>query len=469
MKSHTVVEQIAAFATMANSEHLDSENRYLLKRNTLDSLGCAIGALSGPPFHGLRAQFSQFRSPGACTLIGGGMTSLDQAALYNSGLVRYVDMLDSYMGPGGLCHPSDNFAGVLATADAAGASGQDFLLALAVAYEVGCRLTSAIPVMGKGFNHALQLAISLAAGCGRLMGLDRVQTAHAIAIAAVDNVSLGAVHSEPVSMWKGSSPGITAMRVVYTTGLAKRGFTGPLRLFEGPNGLEQMFDQSINIDWGDSSLDAVQKTMLKTYSSLIHGQPVIQAVLKLRRQHDIDAGKVSAVRIDMFQSGFDIAGGGAFGPKDHPSTKEQGDYNLRYLVASALLDNEVGPAQLDEARINSPEAQALLSRVTVAPADEFTAAYPGRLDCRVVIELADGQRFEHVQHGFNGDVETPFSWARTVDKFEWLAEPYADGMLRRNIIDVVHRLEERYVADLMAPLGQVHPGAVYLATLPGIQ
>jgi 2-methylcitrate dehydratase len=30
-------------------------------------------------------------------LIGGGKTSADQAAFFNSGLVRYLDLLDSYM------------------------------------------------------------------------------------------------------------------------------------------------------------------------------------------------------------------------------------------------------------------------------------------------------------------------------------------------------------------------------------
>jgi 2-methylcitrate dehydratase len=152
------------------------------------------------------------------------------------------------MSPGGLCHPSDNFGGILATADMVGATGEDFMLALAVAYEVSCRVTAAVPVMAKGFNHALQLALSLAASCGKLMSLTLGQTAHAIAIAAIDNVSLAAVHSEPVSQWKGFSPGITAMRTVYTTALAGRGFTGPLRLFEGPNGLDRMFGQTTAIE-----------------------------------------------------------------------------------------------------------------------------------------------------------------------------------------------------------------------------
>src|SRR5882762_3326121 len=108
-ETHTAVERIGAFAAQARPEHLTPEIRRLYKRNILDSLGCAIAALPWPPFKALREQFEEYRAPGRCTLIGGGKTSADQAALFNSGLVRYLDLLDSYMSPGGLCHPSDNF------------------------------------------------------------------------------------------------------------------------------------------------------------------------------------------------------------------------------------------------------------------------------------------------------------------------------------------------------------------------
>jgi 2-methylcitrate dehydratase len=116
-EKRSVIERIAAFVVAARPEHLAPEIRQLLKRNILDSLGCAVAALSGPPFQALREQFEEYRAPGRCTLIGGGKTSADQAALFNSGLVRYVDLLDSYMSPGGSCHLCDNFGTVLAAAE----------------------------------------------------------------------------------------------------------------------------------------------------------------------------------------------------------------------------------------------------------------------------------------------------------------------------------------------------------------
>jgi 2-methylcitrate dehydratase len=322
-EARSAVERIGAFAAAARAQQLKPNVRQLFKRNILDSLGCAIAALPGRPFQALREQFEEYRAPGRCTLIGGGKTSVDQAALFNSSLTRYVDLLDSYMSPGGLCHPSDNFGAILAAAEQAGASGEEFMLALAVSHEIQCRFTAVVPVMVKGFDHASQLAMSVAAGAGKLFGLSAEQIANAISIATANNVSLACIHVEPVSQWKGFSPGWMGMRAVYAASMAKRGFTGPRGLLEGPKGLEQMFGQAIAVDWDDPSLDFVTQTVLRKYCSLIHGQPVIQATLDLRRSYKLDAADVEHVGCDIFQAGYDFAGGGNYGSKDHPWLKNK--------------------------------------------------------------------------------------------------------------------------------------------------
>ena len=469
MSTPTTAQRIGKFAFDARASHLTPQARSMYKRNILDSLGCAIAALPGTPFKALREQFDEYGRSGACTLIGGGRTSPDQAALYNSALVRYVDLLDSYMSPGGLCHPSDNFGAILAAAEHASASGEDFMVALAVAYEIECRITAIVPVMAKGFNHAIQLAVSAAAGSGKLFGLDAEQTAHAIAIATVDNISLTCVHSEPVSQWKGFSPGITGMRAVYAASLAKRGFTGPLRLFEGPNGLVRMFDQPLDVDWDDQRMDVIHQTIMKKYCSLIHGQPVLEATLELKRSNGLKTGEIGEVLCEIFQTGFDIAGGGSFGPKDDPQTKEQADYNLKYLIAAALLDDQVGPAQLEPERVRAADAQALLQKVTVRPDARFSAQYPQALNTRVTIKCKDGRVFSKEHVGFEGGLDHPFTWERTVEKFNWLSEQYADQALRGQIIDLVSTLDEHPIAELMALLAKVNPEPRFPARHPGIQ
>src|SRR5262249_13347169 len=137
----TRAEQLAAFVVRASYDDLSATARQQLKIRVLDALGCAIGALEGEPVRLVRQQAEEFGGVGHCTLIGGGRTAPDRAAFYNSVLVRYLDFNDSYLATGETCHPSDNLGAVLAAAEYAGRSGRELLTALAVAYQVHCRLS----------------------------------------------------------------------------------------------------------------------------------------------------------------------------------------------------------------------------------------------------------------------------------------------------------------------------------------
>ena len=55
----TQVERLAAFVVRAAYEDLSQEARQQLKIRTLDALGCAIGAMDGPPIEMLRGQLDR--------------------------------------------------------------------------------------------------------------------------------------------------------------------------------------------------------------------------------------------------------------------------------------------------------------------------------------------------------------------------------------------------------------------------
>ena len=180
-------------------------------------------------------------------------------------------------------------------------------------------------------------------------------------------------------------------------------------------------------------------------------------------------GDVDRVQCDIFQSGYDIAGGGSFGCKDKPQTKEQADYNLKYLIAAALLDGQVGPEQLEPSRIQAADAQQLLARVGVRLDAEFSARYPQELNARITVHTKDGRELKQEKRGYEGSLANPMSWERVVEKFHWLSEAYADAALRRRIIEVVQTLDERPLSDLMSLLAAVKPVVTYATVHPGIQ
>ncbi len=122
------MQRLAGFVASTDFQTISDTAREALKIRVLDTLGCAVAALAS---------------------IGGGRTAPDRAAFFNGAATRYLDFNDSYLAPGETCHPSDNLAAVLAAAEFASADGKDLLTALAVAYQVQCRLSDVAPVRAR--------------------------------------------------------------------------------------------------------------------------------------------------------------------------------------------------------------------------------------------------------------------------------------------------------------------------------
>src|SRR5699024_608938 len=92
-----IVHELAKFVDSARFEELSDEALEQLKIRLLDSLGTAIGAVDGQPVVAIRKMIDDLAGTPQATLIGGGKTSIERAALYNSALVRYLDFNDSYL------------------------------------------------------------------------------------------------------------------------------------------------------------------------------------------------------------------------------------------------------------------------------------------------------------------------------------------------------------------------------------
>jgi len=198
---------------------------------------------------------------------------------------------------------------------------------------------------------------------------------------------------------------------------------------------------------------------MKKYCSLIHGQPVLEAVLDLKRRNHFTANDVEHVLCEVFKPAFDFAGGGSFRPKDHPEIKEQGDYNLKYLVACRVARRSSWARQLKKLRIQAPDVQALLARVEVHPDERFSGRYPRELQRRL---LRFAPKTPCVCEGtgrYEGGAEQTHVVDRTVDKFHWLSEGFADEDLRNRIVQAVQQLDARTHLGSYGPTrpGSVHP------------
>jgi Uncharacterized protein involved in propionate catabolism len=453
----TEVEQLARFVVAAHFDDLSAEAVRQLKIRILDALGCAIGALSAEPIQLIRAQTEAFGGAPLATLIGGSASAPDRAAFYNGALVRYLDFMDSYLAKGETNHPSDNLGAVLAATECANGSGHDFLLALAVAYQVHTRLSDVAPVRHKGFDHTTQGAYAVAAGVAKALRLDETRTAHAIAISGTANNALRVTRTGQLSHWKGLAYPHTAFAAMYGTFLAARGITGPREVFEGNKGFKDAIAGPFEIDWTKEDLEQVRRTIVKRYNAEIHSQSALEAVLDLRERHGFSGADLDRIEIDIFDVAFNIIGGGEEGEKTRIRTKEEADHSLPYMIAVALLDGELLPAQYEESRIRRDDVQALLHRVTVRPRPDFSQRFPDEMPVHIAVTLKNGQVFSVEARDYEGFHTRPASWQSVVDKFRRLTAAATDSKRQNAIIDAVGGIEGMRVRELAPLLADLQP------------
>lgn len=92
-----------------------------------------------------------------------------------------------------------------------------------------------------------------------------------------------------------------------------------------------------------------------------------------------------------------------------------------------------------------------------------------RAECSHHIRTKDQRVFTKEQDGYEGGLTNPMSWDRTVEKFHWVTEAFADEDLRNRLIRAVQQLDTTALSDLMDLLAQVRPNAVFPTTRPRIQ
>jgi 2-methylcitrate dehydratase len=148
-----LADRLSRYCQSLCYDDLPSAVVHEVKRRILDSLGCALGALTAPPSRIARQLAQVVKVPHGATLWGTGHRTLpDLATFANGALVRYLDFNDTYLAKEP-AHPSDNIAAILAVGEASRASGKRVIQAVALAYEVQCRLCDAAALRPRGWDH----------------------------------------------------------------------------------------------------------------------------------------------------------------------------------------------------------------------------------------------------------------------------------------------------------------------------
>ena len=382
-------EMLSAYACGLTYEELGPAVVEQVKRTMVDTAGCAVGGFYSEPAEIARSLAEESSGAFASRVLGTrSRVAPDMAAFANGVAIRYLDCNDSYFSPGG-GHPSDMIPAVLALAEPLKKDGPTVITAIALAYEVFCRLSDEVVAGDLGWDQGIFSVIGAVCGAARVMGLDREQTGNAISLAIAPHLPLGVTRTGELSMWKGCAAASASRSAVFAALLASRGMTGPGEAFEGRRGLwEQAVGRPVTIpDFpiGDARSDndpfRITRTIFKAYPSQIHTQAPIGLALQLRDK--IALNEIASIHIETYKVAASTASSEP--EKWDPKTRETADHSIPWLVASALLEGPVSPDSFTDGRIANPALREIMSRMALAEEPEFTARYPGEYNCRITL------------------------------------------------------------------------------------
>src|SRR6201988_4594121 len=175
------------------------------------------------------------------------------------------------------------------------------MLGVAIGYTVQSRLLDHGNFMTRGFDHTAQLAFSHNATAGRLLGMTEGEIANAIAMDASSDASFAVIRAKPLSQWKGLASSQSALGSMHTLFLARRGVEGPLRVIEGPLGVDNLLHMRVRIDWDKEGYEGIVESTIKKSNSMIPTNPGSPPMVKVVKRHKIDTSQVVSIEAEVFQ------------------------------------------------------------------------------------------------------------------------------------------------------------------------
>ncbi|MCK6456802.1 MAG: MmgE/PrpD family protein [Phycisphaerae bacterium] len=420
-----LAEKLSNWTAKLKYADLTPEAVHEVKRRLIDSTATALGAYSSKAAQIVRdlARAMPAVRDGAAIIGTNHRTRPDTAAFCNGAHVRYLDYNDTYLSleP---AHPSDNIPATLAVAQATGASGRDFILATVIAYEIQCRLCDAASLRKNGWDHVFYVALGSALGAARLWRCKPAQMVHALGLAGVCNIATRQTRTGQISMWKACAASNAARNAIHAVELARRGFTGPHEIFEGPKGVFKMLTGGpFDVVLGDRRTGyMINQTYIKFWPAEYHAQSAIDAALQLRKEIHA-AGKtaddIDSILIESFEAAVSIIGSEP--EKWRPTSRETADHSMGYMVCAALYDGDVTRRTFEPKRFTDPKVLALLDRTKIRESAELNAGYPKGIPNRLIITMKDGRRLEMRVDFPRGHAGNPMSDEEVERKLRTLA------------------------------------------------
>lgn len=451
----TAAQRLAELVAGLRFGELPAEAVRAAKRHLIDALGVALAAADTGAGAQVVLTVRSWAGAREATVLGHDFRApAAWAALANGTLAHALDFDDTHMES--IVHPSAFvLPAALAVAQETGAGGRDLLVAAIAGYEVATRIGAAAP--GRFHPRGLHPTglcgpFGAAVAAGKLWELSETELARALGIAGSQSSGLFAYVSDG-SETKRLHAGWAAHAGVVAADLARRGFTGPLSIFEGPNGF---FDGFIAGERPD--LDRLVRGLGSEWEVTRIAIKPYPCCHFLHAAMDAAAGSgVAPEHVDRVECAIPPATVGIVaeprGPRLAPATTYAAQFSLPFAVASAMTGGREALDLFGQEARSDRAVLGLAERVWHIPDD--TLPFPRAYGARVRIETRGGREIVLEELTNRGHPDRPLSDEELAGKFLANAGRRLEPPAAEKLLEAMWRLEELDSVEELADLAQV--------------
>jgi 2-methylcitrate dehydratase PrpD len=448
----SVMASLSAYMAGAKDRPLPPDVVEKAKHHILDTFAAMLSGSELPPGRAaLVLARAQAGRPSATVLGSNILTGPIDAALVN-GVLAHSDETDDSHGAS-QSHPGASIVpAALALGEELGISGEHYVRAVTLGYDIGPRLTMAMG--GPTFRdetrrstHAFAGTFGSSAAAGCVAGLTQQQMRWLLDYASQQAGGYAIWGRDTDHIEKG---------FVFGGMPARNGVTAALLVRSGWNGVEDVFSGEdnffkVNAPKGDPSVLVYElgeryeiiNTDIKKWTVGTPIQAPLDAIDNLRKKRPFEADDVKEVVVRLAPTV-----GSVVDNRDIP------DICLQHMVAVMLIDRTASfHAAHDKPRMQDATVLRHRQKVRYVPDAALTKLLPARVAV-VEVTLADGTQLSDRVEAVRGTVRNPMPRTEVVDKARDLITPVVGSATTQKLIDAVLGLERLQEIRALRPLLQ---------------
>ena len=439
----------ACFVSSTTYGTLSAVVKSKLKDLFLDYIGVATGAaVQSESSKPILAAIKSLDAVGSSTVICQGRTfTPPYAALLNGAFGHSFDFDDTHLL--GVLHPGVSvIPAALAEAEIRQSSGEELLTALAVGYEVTCRLGLALSdkAYARGFHNTSTAGIfGAVAAIAKLRSLPAEIVEMAFGIAG--SKAAGSMQYLENGSWnKRLHPGFAAHDAFLCVALAEAGVLGATKILEGKFGFLHAYTTNANIDHVALTRNlgsdwVFTATALKPFPGCRMTHTAIEIAGNICG-NQASAKEIETVIVAIKPTMWNVVGV-PLPKKKYPQNEVDAQFSIYYQTAVALLDGSNTGWKV-YSRMQDQDVHNLLDKITVVKDDSFKS-----METRLTVQWKDGTEKTDMLTAPLGEDDNPFSRDKVIAKYMSLAEPVYGEKKAKQIMEMVDAVERCRVNELM--------------------